>query len=384
MKILFINSVYGLRSTGRLIAEQCRKLEAEGHHCVVAYGREAVDTGNVRLVRIGSDWDQRLHGLRSRLLDQHGFGSKWATRRFLNWAEQEKFDLIWLHNIHGYYLNIGMLFQFIKQHPEISVRWTLHDCWAFTGHCAYFSMARCDKWKTQCEHCPQLAAYPKSLLLDHSRSNYRYKRQTFTGAADLTLITPSQWLANLTRESFLREYPVEVVHNEIDHSVFKPTQGNVRERYRLGQAAYIVLGVAVGWEKSKGIQDMISLRAMLDDRYVIVLVGDLTGEVRKLPPGVVSIGRTKNQKELAQLYTAADVFINPTHQDNYPTVNLEANACGTVVLTYDVGGSPESALPENVVPEHDVAALAARVRAICESNSYSELNESEQFKTNSN
>ena len=364
MNILFIKSVYGVRSTGKLIARQCYELQQQGHTCVVAYGREAVSGGEVKLIRIGSNLDQKVHGLRSRLFDTHGLASSRATAAFLAAIEKERFDVIWLHNIHGYYLNYEILFQWLKRQPEIQVRWTLHDCWAFTGHCAYFTMVQCEKWKTGCGSCCQLHTYPRSVLLDHSSRNYDRKKVAFSGLRNLTLITPSQWLADLTRQSFLREYPVQVVRNEVDGSVFRPTKGNFRRDHRL-EDRYIVLGVAVGWEETKGIQDMIALRAMLNEQYEIVLVGDLTGKIQQLPPGILHIKRTKDQRELAEIYTSADVLVNPTHQDNYPTVNLEAAACGTPVVTYRVGGSPESVPPDHVVEEHDIAGLARLVEEIC-------------------
>ena len=364
MKILFLNSVYGVRSTGKLIAQQCRELTQQGHSCVVAYGREAVPDGSARLIRIGSELDQNVHGMYSRLLDAHGLGSARATKTFLSEADKEHFDLVWMHNIHGYYLHYPLLFQWLKQHSELRVNWTLHDCWAFTGHCAYFTMAHCEKWKTGCGRCEQLHTYPKALLLDGSRRNYLRKQQAFSGVKNLTLITPSQWLADMTRDSFLREYPVRVIRNEIDRTVFRPTPSDFRERNGLTDKR-IVLGVAVGWEETKGIQDIIELRALLDVRYTIVLVGDLTGKQKTLPQGILHISRTKDQKELAAIYTAADVLVNPTHQDNYPTVNLEAAACGTPVVTYRVGGSPESVPPENAFEENDVAGMARRIEEIC-------------------
>ena len=359
-----MNSVYGVRSTGKLVAEAGRALIREGHDVTAAYGREAKPDGVVPLMRIGTDLDARVHAVMSRLFDAHGLWSRRATRRFLRQVEALAPELIWLHNIHGYYLNYEMLFAWLRRHPEIRVRWTLHACWAFTGHCAYFTMAKCEKWRDACGGCPQLKTYPRTIGLDGSRRNLRRKQRAFAGVRDLTLITPSRWLADLTRESFLREYPVEVVHNEVDKTVFRPTPSDVRGRYGLGDRR-VVLGVAVGWEETKGLPDMLRLRAALDERYVVVLVGVTDAQRRRLPAGVVGIGRTADQRELAAIYTAADVFVNPTHQDNYPTVNLEAAACGTVVITYQVGGSPESALPENVVPEGDIDALAARVRAVC-------------------
>lgn len=364
MKYLFINSVYGVRSTGKIIAAKCHELQNEGHVCFAAYGREATDDASVKLIRIGGKADYLIHAGVSRLFDKHGYCSKRATKAFLKEIEKEHFDCIWLHNVHGYYLNLELMFDWLRRHPEIKVYWTLHDCWAFTGHCAYFTMARCDKWKTHCGKCPQLKTYPNALLFDHSYGNYEHKRRAFSGVKDLTLITPSQWLADLTRESFLKDYPVEVVKNEIDTSVFKPTPSDFREKNGLTDK-HIVLGVAVGWERTKGFQDMMALRRILPEEYVMVLVGVTKKQIEELPEGVIGIERTNNQRELAEIYTAADVLVNPTHQDNYPTVNLETQACGTPVVTYNVGGSPESVPKENVVEENDIRGLAERIKSIC-------------------
>lgn len=365
MKYLFINSVYGVRSTGKIIAEQCHMLQAKGHQCAAAYGRETADDSDVRQIRIGKRADYLVHAVLSRIFDLHGLCSKRATKVFLKQVETDLPDVIWIHNLHGYYINFEILFRWLKDHPQIKVYWTLHDCWAFTGHCAYFTMAGCDRWKSGCSHCTQLHTYPKTCGLDHVKRNYLKKQKAFTGMENLELITPSRWLADLTRESFLAEYPVCVIHNSIDREVFRPTESDFRKRYGL-ENVYLVLGVAVGWEETKGLQDMLKLRQQLSDQYVICLVGATDRQTASFPRGVIGINGTADQRELAAIYTAADVFVNPTHQDNYPTVNLEAGACGTPVITYNVGGSPESVPPENVVPENDIAAMALRIMQICE------------------
>lgn len=365
MKYVFINSVYGQKSTGKIIQKQCHELQAQGHTCLIAYGRQSVDDNQVLQLKIGSYFDQLVHMLRSRLFDQHGFGSKRATRNFLKKLSAYQPDVVWLHNLHGYYLQVELLFAWLKQHPQIKVYWTLHDCWAFTGHCAYFTMARCQKWQSCCQNCPQLASYPVTLGKGQVRENFLRKQHSFTGVANLTLITPSQWLADLTRKSFLAEYPVEVIRNEIDYDLFRPTANQIKAEYQLLDK-FLVLGVAVGFEMTKGLIDMLKIRERLDARYVMVLVGLKKEQIRQLPAGIIGLEKVSSQKRLAQLYTAADVFVNPTHQDNYPTVNLEAQACGTPVVTYDVGGSPESVPKENVIAEYDIAAMTQRIREICE------------------
>ena len=223
----------------------------------------------------------------------------------------------------------------------MQVKWTLHDCWAFTGHCSYFTMVKCNQWKTKCTNCSQLRRYPACFAMSSVSKNFERKRKAFTGVKNLTLITPSKWLADLTRESFLKEYPVEVHYNTIDTSIFKPTASDFRERYAL-QDKFVVLGVANVWEDRKGLTDFFELRKQLDEKYAIVLVGLNKEQLEQLPAGIIGIQRTNSPQELAEIYTAADVFVNPTYEDNYPTVNLEAQACGTPVITYDTGGCKET------------------------------------------
>lgn len=343
MRVLIINCVCGIRSTGRICTELAEQFMAEGNEVRVAYGRmeEVPEQYQQLAVRIGTRRDLLFHVLRTRLFDQHGFGSVRATRKFLQWAEEYKPDLVWLHNIHGYYINIEMLFNWIKAHPEMQVRWTLHDCWAFTGHCAHFTMAKCERWKDHCSRCTQRKEYPACYGWGSVERNYDRKKAAFTGVSHMTLITPSQWLADLVRQSFLKEYPVEVHYNTINTDVFKPTPGNFRARYQL-QDKIIVLGVASAWSDKKGFKDFLQLAKMLDERFTIVLVGLNHKQLKSLPPNIKGIDRTNDASELAMIYTAADVFVNPTYEDNYPTVNLEAAACGTKVVTYDTGGCRET------------------------------------------
>ena len=369
MKYLFINSVAGFGSTGRIAAEKCRELMAQGHQCVIAYGRNKANCDDIPTICIGSALDYRIHGVVTRLFDRHGFGSKSATRRFLKKVREYDPDVIWLHNIHGYYIHIGLLFEYLKTCGK-KIIWTLHDCWTLTGHCSYFDFVGCDRWKTGCHDCPQKKEYPASILLENSRSNYEKKRRLFAGIPNLRIITPSRWLADLVKESYLKEYPVEVVYNTINTDVFKPTHSDFRERYGL-QDKKVILGVASTWEKRKGLDDFSKLAGLLDDSYRIVLVGVTAEQAKQLPENIISISRTNNQQELAAIYTAADYFVNPTYEDTYPTVNLEALACGTPVITYRTGGSPES-LDETcgVVTERTPHALAEAIKSV----SFSEIN----------
>lgn len=358
MNVLIVNTVLGTGSVGRICLRQAQEMEQQGHTVRLAYGRG--QWKDPRAFRIGSDASVRIHGLLTRLTDRHGFGSLKATEEFLEWAEGFDPELLLLHNLHGYYLHIGALFRWIKSRPGMRVRWTLHDCWAFTGHCAYFDYVDCPRWKTGCHHCPQKTGYPASVALDRSRENYRDKRALFTGVKNMTLVTPSHWLAGLVKDSFLKEYPVEVRHNTIDTGVFQPTPGDFRKKWGL-EDKKIVLGVAANWEKRKGLEDLLALSRTLGEPFRVVLVG----LDKKVSGPVIAIPRTESAEELAQIYTAADVFVNPTYEDNYPTVNLEAAACGTPVITYRTGGSVESVPPDRIVEKGDRKGLEAMVRRVC-------------------
>lgn len=416
MKILFINSVCGIGSTGRICTDLAQQLEKEGHTVKIAYGRSGTVPEKFQkyAVRIGTDLDVKLHALQTRLFDTHGFGSKRATQQFLKWADAYNPDLVWLHNIHGYYINVEMLFAWLKSRPQTQVKWTLHDCWAFTGHCSHFTIVNCDKWQTHCSSCPQKQCYPASFT-DNSNSNFDRKKAAFTGVKNMTIVCVSHWLENLVKQSFLKEYPVQVVHNTIDTTIFKPTPSDFRQKYGL-ENKKIILGVANIWGERKGLQDFIKLARMLDDKYAIVLVGLTDKQIKNLPKQIIGlkrvndvnpltvyagaetgvpscqiedvgehnniednkitnskvivhgaehiyeaitgykykaderkyiykiicIARTNTVMELVKIYSAADVFVNPTYEDNYPTVNLEAQACGTPVITYDTGGCKET------------------------------------------
>lgn len=357
-----INSVCGIRSTGRICTDLALALEEMGHEVRIAYGREQVPDPHSRLaVQIGSERGVKLHGFKARVFDASGFGSRFATARFLDWVREYDPDVIHLHNVHGYYLHVGLLFDYLRTCGK-RILWTLHDCWAFTGHAAYCEQANCEKWKTGCSHCPKDWDYPKSLS-DHARRNYARKKALFTGIPNLELVTPSQWLADLCAESFLKEYPVTVIHNGINTDIFRPSDGTAL-RASLGLTGKrVILGVAALWEKRKGLDDFVALSGMLSEQERIVLVGLSERQIQGLPPAILGLPRTNSAQELAALYAMADVYANPTYEDNYPTTNLEAIACGTPVVTYATGGSPESAVLYGAsVPKGDLNALLDALR----------------------
>lgn len=314
----------------------------------------------------------------------NGCFSVFATKKLLIKISKFKPDIIHFHNLHNNYINLPMLFKYIKKH-NIKVVWTLHDCWSFTGQCPYFDMINCKKWQTGCHSCTKYNEYPKALV-DNTKTMWKLKKKWFNGVKNLTIVTPSQWLGNLVKQSYLKNYPVKVINNGIDLSVFKPTESDFRKKYGL-ENKKIILGVAFDWGERKGLNTFIELSALLPDNYKIFLVG-IKDETKKiLPENIVAIGRTKTVQELAQIYTMADVFVNPTREENYPTVNMEAIACGTPIVTFNTGGSPEILDKSTgaVVNYGDTEKLVAEIIDVSTNNKYSKencLKRAESFDSN--
>lgn len=340
MIVFEINSVpYG--STGRIMFQIADMVKSVGGTAYTSAsftksrGEQFPDT----YYRIGGAVGKTEHIILAKLTGRHGYYSHFATYKLIKKIKQVKPDVIHLHNIHGWYLNWKMLFDYLKK-ANIPVIWTLHDCWAFTGHCPHFMAIGCDKWKSGCYECDLYKSYP-GCFFDDSRFQYRYKKECFTDVPNLTIVTPSQWLADLVKKSYLKDYDTVVINNGIDLKKFKPRMSDFREKYGLVDKT-VLLGVAFDWSPRKGIDDFKRLAEELSEEYAIVLVGVSDVIAKKLPNRIVSIACTQNQEELAEIYSEADLFVNPTLEDNFPTVNLEALACGTPVITYQTGGSPES------------------------------------------
>lgn len=338
MKVVQINT-FPYKATGSIMMSIHDRLQELGHDSYVVWGRGR-DAKNEQEIVIKNDLETKLHGIYTRLTDKTGFASNMSTRKLLQKLDEIKPDIIHLHNIHGYYLNIELLFEYIKSH-NIRIIWTLHDCWPFTGHCAYFDKVGCDRWKTGCYDCPQKHTYPASKFLDNSKWNWERKKELFTGV-NIVFVTPSEWLKKLVKQSFFKTYPVYVIHNGIDRNVFKPKKNNIRDQYDIGSKK-IILGVASEWTERKGLKDFIELAEVLPtNEYQIILVGVNKKQKNKLGTKIMGIQRTSSKEELVEFYSCADFFVNPTYEDNFPTTNIEAMACGTPVITYDTGGSPET------------------------------------------
>lgn len=348
MRILQINTVYKHGgSTGKIVHQLHKSLYIEGIDSYVAYGYDYEYFDEENTYRIENIPELKLSILKTRIDGKHGFYNKSSTEKLVRWIDKIKPDIIHLHNLHNHYLNVEILFQYIKE-KAIPVVWTLHDCWPFTGWCAYFDFADCNRWKTQCYNCPCLKDYPKTWFFDRSEQNYKRKKEAFLGAKNLVLVTPSQWLADLTRESFLCEYPVRVIRNGINLDIFNDYSENIDiSRYiPSNEHRKILLGVANSWSRRKGFDDFLELNRVIDHRfYVIALVGINQKQMKKLPKNMYGILRTENIQQLVALYKKSFAFLNFTYEDNYPTTNLEALASGVPVITYRTGGSPEAIDP---------------------------------------
>ena len=369
-KLLQINPVIRVNtSTGRIMQEIGELAMQNGWECHIAYskGRDGIRECRSDIVPVGNIWSTAWHGIETRLFDRHGLASSHATRQFVRKIEEISPDVVHIHNIHGYFLNYQILFDYLSK-AGIPVVWTVHDCWLYTGHCYYYSFAGCDRWQTGCHHCPQKKEFPTSLFCDRSRRNFEDKKAAFTSMPlDRMIIVPvSEWIRNEMRRSFLSAYPFRVIHNGINTDIFNIYDDRqVRKTFGLGNR-HILLGVASIWSREKGLDDFIRMAGMLNEDEVVVLVGIKPEDRKRLPDNVVGIARTENIRQLAELYAAADVFVNPTWQDNYPTVNMEAIACGTPVVTYRTGGSVEVITPATgmIVEQGNLNELLKSIREI--------------------
>lgn len=371
MRVIQINPVCGQGSTGRICTGIADLLKAQGHDAYIAYGLGYSDYPNSFNISGGRS-DYLTHNILSRLTDSEGLHSNAATKRLINWMGGIKPDVVHVHTLHGHYVNYKMLFEYLHE-SNVKVVMTLHDCWTFTGHCAHFDQYGCEKWKKGCHNCRFLNAYPNSWFLDRSRRNYSLKKKLFTQLGErLTIVPVSYWLEGLVRQSFMKDLKIQTIHNGIDLSQFHPIYNDsLYDKYGV-HGKKIILGVALPWSGYKGLPDFHKMRSMLNDDFAIMMVGLSEQQISDLPQGIVGITRTDSIRELAEIYTMSDVLVNTTYCDNYPTVNLEAIACGTPVITYNTGGSPE-AVDENtglIVEQGKLDDLVAAIESVCTSSVY--------------
>lgn len=362
MRIAHINSVVGFGSTGKIVLQIHNELISNGHESIIFYGRRKQKMID-KSYYISGNISFGFHYIVSRLFDRHGRIYSLNTKKMIKMMDRFKPDIIHIHNLHGYYLNYSTLFEYIKV-KSVKVVWTLHDCWSFTGHCSHFEYVKCDKWKTQCHKCPQLQEYPKSLLLDQSDNNFHTKKRSFSNVKNLTICVPSEWLKNQVKLSFLKEYPVVKINNGIDTNIFKKRINSSFIKNNNMEKKFIILAVASKWTKKKGFNEILELSKLLTEDEIILLVGIDRKIIKKLPNNIVGIAKIDSAVKLSEIYSNANVFINPTLEDTFPTVNIEAQACGTFVITYDSGGSAETIHKNNgvVVRDRNIKSLYEEVQ----------------------
>lgn len=338
MKVYQINVVCGSGSTGKIAVDLAYTIQEYGGTCRIAYGRGEAPEG-IDTVKISNKLDLYAHAMLTRITDKHGLYSKRATERLIKDIQEYAPDIIHLHNIHGYYVNYEKLFKFLKAYNK-PVVWTLHDCWTFTGHCAYFDYAGCKKWKTGCFKCPQKGKYPISLLKDNSTNNFRRKKEAFTSVSNMTLVTVSEWLQRITKESFFKDYSVVKISNGINLQVMSPAESDLREQYHLKNKK-ILLGVASVWDERKGLETFFELEKILPEQYKIVLIGLNSQQIAQKPESIVAIEKISDPRELAKWYTTADIFVNTSVEETMGLTTIEAMACGTPVVVMNTTASPE-------------------------------------------
>lgn len=339
MKLLQINATVNTGSTGRIVENIGELVTNQGWESIIAYGRNANQSSS-KIIKIGNKVDQAVHLLHTRIFDTHGFHSKKSTGRFLKSIKNYNPDIIHLHNLHGYYLNIELLFDFLKNINK-PVIWTFHDCWPFTGHCCYYERARCMKWKTECHHCPLQFLYPESKIFDNSRINYHKKRKIFNSLDNLTIVTVSEWLTSQVKQSFLQNYPIKTIYNGIDLEIFKP-KNQEKLKQNLGYSnRKIILGVANEWSSGKGLDKFIKLSTLIDENTAIILIGLSAHQTKSLPPNIIGLQKTSNIHQLADYYAMADVFISPSIAETFGMVVAEAMASGTPCIVNNSSALPE-------------------------------------------
>lgn len=355
--LLQINTNVGWNATGRIAETIGRYAIDGGWRSYIAYGRDMNGTSisASELIKIGSRFDIASHGLRTRIFDTHGLGSTKATRNLINKIDAIAPDVVQLHNIHGYYLNYVELFNYLAR-ADVPVVWTMHDCWPFTGHCAYHTLANCNRWKDGCHSCPLKTEYPESMMFDRSERNYNLKKETFTTLPNLHIVTVSNWLHDTVRESFLGKFPIYTIHNSVDI----PRLKSVTRQKNL------VLAVASNWEPRKGLSYILKLRELLPERIRIRVIGLSKSQLAALPYGIEGCLRINDRETLRKEFASASVFINPSMADTLAIVNLESLAVGTPVVAFDSGGMRESLSDETgiMVQQGNVAAMAGAINFI--------------------
>lgn len=367
MKVLQINSFFTVGGPPRIMNGIYDTLKEQGIECRIAAAREKMYAPEDS-IRIGTGFSVKLNAILARIFDNEGFSAKRATKKLIKQIEEYDPDIIHLHNLHGYYINIEMLFDYLKKCNK-KIVWTLHDCWAMTGHCPHSSMVKCDKWLNGCYQCPLKKDYPSSYVLDRSGKNWKRKKEIFNGVPNLTLVCVSKWLESVVKKSFLSNYGTKVIYNGIDLSSFKSVDSDFRSKYGI-EDKKVLLGVAMRWLPRKGLDDYRKLAEQLDENTVIVMVGLTAEECKNMPSNIIGVPPTNNDTELAEIYSAADICLNLSYEETFGLTSVEALSCGTPIVTYDQTAVPEVSNMFNMPVVHagDIGALLDAIKSIPRKN----------------
>lgn len=365
MKILFINTVYGRGSTGRIVKELGEAVEKNGGEYKVIYGRGK--TNDSHAIRFTNEFEILIHVLKARIFDRAGFYSTYSTKRMIKYIKKYNPDIIHLHNLHGYYLNVEILFNYLKTEYKGKVVWTLHDCWAFTGHCVHYTQVGCSKWIDGCNECCQKKVYPKSSFFDRSKRNYKEKKELFTGIDKMTIVTVSKWLGSQVSRSFLKDYSIKTIYNGVDYNKFHYVKNDVKKELGI-DAKKMILLVSDGWNEQKGYYKVIEIAKQAPKEWQFVMIGVSSKEIAELPHNITGIERVWNQEKLNEFYSATDVFYNPSIEETFGLVTAEAMACGTPVVVMNSTASPEMVTSSDLGSVLEVDASIEEVISILSEN----------------
>lgn len=339
MKVVQINAIYGSKSTGTIVREIQSCCEANGIESYVAYSiADRPDSEVPRGYRIGNQLTAKWHAFISRLIGKQAYANRISTWRFLRWLDKVNPDVVHLHNLHSNYIHLNILLHYLAKH-DIATVVTMHDCWYFTGGCMHYTSVGCHRWKNGCGHCPKWRQIP-SYCFDRTQSVLKDRKRYLSAIPRLTMVGASEWVANEMKQSLLKDLNITFIHNGFDLDVFTPTLSGKRKELGIGNK-FVILGPASKWLLPINKPTLDHFISQMTDDMVLVLFG-CTENNHTLPSNVLQIGYTKNRKELAELYSMADVLVNCSREDTLSSLNLECQACGTPVVTYDATGSKET------------------------------------------
>jgi putative colanic acid biosynthesis glycosyltransferase len=337
MKVIQINGVASAGSTGKIVTQLSEVMHSEGieNYIISAGYKETTERDNVYFC--SSYIGVRTHQILGNLLGDTGFHSYLATRKAISILKKNKPDVVHLHNIYSYFLNVETLLNYLKTH-HITTIWTIHDFWAVTGHCTHFEVAGCYRWKKECGNCPQLRKFPYSRFFDRSATLLNKKKSIYDGWNTLYLATVSEWVANYLPDSILKGKEIRIIPNGVDTSVFKPLA--VEKPYEFKEK-FVILSVAMSWGANKGLNDLLSLASKMNEDELLVIIGLPEDKIDKLPTNVIGIPRTKNADELCNYYNIADVYVSASTEETMGLTVVEAMACGTPAVVYNKTALPE-------------------------------------------